>query len=278
MNFRMYFILFSAVSFIALSCGQNTTDNYELVWADEFDKNGSPDTSNWNYEYGFVRNHELQWYQPENAYCKDGLLIIEARQETKNNPNFDSTSNDWRTNRSKIDYTSSCLITKGKNHWLYGRFELRAKIPTSSGMWPAWWTLGISEKWPANGEIDIMEYYRDTLLANVAFLAADGKAAWYDSKHGLQNVGDEKWAEDFHVWRMDWTEKSIALYVDNRLLNEVSLELTTNKNGSNFNPFTQPHYMLLNLAMGGMNGGELKDTPFPQKFEIDYVRVYQKKN
>lgn len=258
-----------------LSCGQ-PAEEYVLVWSDEFDKNGKPDTANWNYEQGFARNHELQWYQPENAVCKDGLLVIEARRETTENPGYDSTGKDWRQNRQYAEYSSSCLITRGKHEWQYGRFELRAKIPTDSGMWPAWWTLGVKEPWPANGEIDIMEYYRDTILANLAFLGADGKTEWYDSKHGLQTFG-ENFANEFHVWKMDWTEAYIALYVDDILLNKVELNRTTNKNGSGFNPFQQPHYMLLNLAIGGMNGGDPTGTLFPQQFEVDYVRVYQKK-
>ncbi len=276
MNKSLGILILCTFNIIWLSCGQKPADEYELVWSDEFDKDGKPDSSRWDYEHGFVRNRELQWYQPENATCKDGLLIIEARQETKDNPDYDSTSSNWKQNRQHVEYTSSCLITKDRHEWLYGRFELKAKIPTSSGMWPAWWTLGVKESWPANGEIDIMEYYRDTILANVAFLGANGKTEWYDSKHGLQTFG-ENWANEFHIWRMDWTEEYIALYVDDTLLNKVELSLTTNKDGSGFNPFKQPHYMLLNLAMGGMNGGDLADTPFPQKFEIDYVRVYQKR-
>src|SRR5262245_56468733 len=88
---------------------QNTND-YKLVWADEFNKDGAPDLLNWNYEKGFVRNEEDQWYQPENAYCKDGYLIIEAKREQKANPNYIDGGSDWRKNRSQINYTSSCLI------------------------------------------------------------------------------------------------------------------------------------------------------------------------
>ncbi len=276
MNQKFSICILFAILIGGVSCVQKAAGDYELVWYDEFDKEGIPDASKWDYEHGFVRNHELQWYQPENAFCKEGKLIIEARQEWKENPGYDSTSQDWRKQRRNVEYTSACLITRDKHEWLYGRFELKARIPTSSGMWPAWWTLGVEKPWPANGEIDIMEYYRDTLLANAAFFREDGKAAWYDSKHGIQALG-ENWASEFHIWRMDWTEDYIALYVDDMLLNKVDLNLTINQDGSGFNPFKQPHYMLLNLAMGGMNGGDLGDTPFPQQFEIDYVRVYQKK-
>lgn len=250
-------------------------ENYKLVWSDEFNKDGRPDSTKWNYEKGFVRNEELQWYQQENAYCKKGKLIVEARRETKPNPNYVSDSKDWRKNHANIDYTSACLITRGKKDWMYGRFEMRARIDISSGMWPAWWTLGINKPWPANGEIDIMEYYRGKLLANIACLDANKKAEWHSNRFSVDSMGSQ-WSSKFHVWRMDWTKDFIALYVDDQLLNKVTVESLYNKDGSNFNPFRQPHYMLLNLAIGGQNGGDPSNTAFPRKFEIDYVRVYQK--
>lgn len=253
-----------------------TADGYKLVWADEFNSNGKPDTANWMYEQGFVRNEELQWYQQDNASCTNGLLLIEAKKEEKPNPTFVAGSNNWRTGRPNIQYTSSCLLTRGKKSWQYGRFEMRGRIDISKGMWPAWWTLGVDKRWPGNGEIDIMEYYRGKLLANIACLGKDRKAEWYSNTFKVDSLGGTAWANKFHVWRMDWTEESIALYIDDQLLNKVSLDALSNKDGSGFNPFKQPHYMLLNLAMGGMNGGDPSTTSFPQKFEVDYVRVYQK--
>ncbi len=252
------------------------TDGYSLVWADEFTTEGVPDINKWNHENGFVRNHELQYYQPENAFCKNGLLVIEARKENKPNPGYEAGSKDWRKSSPSIEYTSSCIRTKGKHSWLYGRFEIRAKIDISAGIWPAWWTLGIDKGWPSNGEIDIMEYYRGKLLANIACLGADKKAEWYSNKFSTDSLGGKQWANAFHVWRMDWTKEFIALYLDNQLLNKVSLDKLVNKDGSGFNPFTQPHYMLLNMAIGGDNGGDPSTTSFPKKFEVDYVRVYQK--
>lgn len=251
-------------------------DGYRLVWADEFNKEGRPDSSNWDYERGFVRNEEWQWYQPENAVCKDGLLVIEAKKEIKPNPRYAEGSNDWRRKRQQIEYASACLITRGKQTWQYGRFEMRGRISIRDGIWPAWWTLGIDKRWPGNGEIDIMEYYRGKLLANIACLGANGKAEWFSNTFSTDSLGGNAWANQFHTWRMDWTEEYIALFVDDILLNKVSLDLLTNKDGSGFNPFKQPHYMLLNLALGGMNGGDASKTDYPQKFEIDYVRVYQK--
>jgi beta-glucanase (GH16 family) len=248
---------------------------YRLVWADEFNRDGKPDSLNWNYEEGFVRNEELQWYQPQNAYCKNGLLVIEAKKEERINPRYEAGNQGWRRSRKHSRYSSACLITRGKQTWKYGRFELRARIGIDNGIWPAWWSLGIEKRWPANGEIDIMEYYRGMVLANIACLGADRKAEWYSSKFKTDSLGGEKWANKFHVWLMDWTEDYIALYMDNQLLNKVKLDLLVNKDGSGFNPFKQPHYMLLNLAIGGMNGGDPAGTQFPQKFEVDYIRVYQ---
>ena len=249
---------------------------YKLVWSDEFDKNGPPDSTKWRYEKGFVRNEELQWYQEDNARCEKGLLIIEARKESKTNPRYEAGSVDWKKNRPKIEYTSSSINTATKHSWQYGRFIMKGKIDISSGLWPAWWTLGISGRWPSNGEIDIMEYYRKMLLANVAFIGSNGKAEWYDKKFPIDSLGGAQWASKFHVWRMDWDEDAIALYIDDQLLNKVELSKLVNKDGAGINPFKQPHYMLLNLAMGGMNGGSLEGTKFPNRFEVDYVRVYKK--
>lgn len=252
---------------------KNLNEGYKLVWADEFNKDGAPDPANWSYEKGFVRNEEHQWYQPENAYCKNGYLILEARKENKANPNYIEGSKDWRTNRKHIEYTSASIITRHKQQWLYGRFEMRGKIDISKGMWPAWWMLGINKPWPSNGEIDIMEYYRDSLLANIAIgTDAPYKAYWYSKKKPV----DTAWASQFHIWRMDWNATAIALYVDDSLMLSVPLDNLVNKDGSGFNPFKQPQYMLLNLAIGGQNGGDPSQTGFAKTFEVDYVRVYQK--
>lgn len=131
---------------------------YQLVWSDEFDVEGEP-SKEWSYESGFVRNEELQWYQSKNAYVKDGCLVIEGRKGFFINPHYEAGSSDWRKNREFIRYTSSSLMTKFSQQFLYGRFEIRAKIPVASGAWPAIWLLGNKWEWPNNGEIDIMEYY-----------------------------------------------------------------------------------------------------------------------
>lgn len=253
-------------------------EGYQLVWADEFDNEGPPDPKNWKFEQGFVRNQELQWYQKENAWCEGGLLVIEARKREKPNPGYVANSKEWGKSRNKITHTSSSINTLGLHSWQYGRFEMRGRINISTGLWPAFWTLGVKGQWPSNGEIDIMEYYKGNILANIACGTAEPhKAEWYSKTKAVADLGGVKWAAEFHVWRMDWDGNRIALYVDDVLLNEVPLNKLQNKDGTGINPFKQPHYILLNLAMGGMNGGELSDTKFPNRFEVDYVRVYQRK-
>lgn len=255
----------------------NLNGGYKLVWEDEFNNSGKPDEKWWSHEQGFVRNNELQWYQPENAWCAGGNLVIEGRQEGKANPRYQPGSTDWRRSRDSIRYTAASINTRGKGEWQYGRFVMRGKIDISAGLWPAWWTLGVKGQWPANGEIDIMEYYRGKLLANVACGTAQPyRAEWYSNTFPIDSVGGKAWAEKYHVWRMDWDEQAIALYMDDVLLNKVALSKLVNKDGTGINPFKQPHYMLLNLAIGGDNGGNPAGTRFPNSFEVDYVRVYQK--
>ncbi len=254
------------------------TSAYKLVWADEFNHEGAPDSLNWRYEHGFVRNNELQWYQPQNAICHNGMLIIEARRVNLPNPNYVPQSTNWKTSRPNINYTSASLNTRGLHSFKYGRFEMRAKIDTNAGLWPAFWTLGVSGEWPSNGEIDIMEYYRKKLLANIACGTSEKyKAKWYSNTKQISAFKDPKWSEKFHVWQMDWDENAISLYVDNELLNRVELKDLVNRDGTGKNPFMQPHYVLLNLAIGGDSGGDPQSTQFPKRYEIDYVRVYQKK-
>jgi beta-glucanase (GH16 family) len=250
-----------------------TPPGWKLVWADEFDKEGPPDPAKWTYETGFVRNDEAQWYQAENASCRDGRLVIEARRERVPNPGFQEGSRDWRTTRRFAEYTSASLMTKGLASWRYGRFEMRGRIDTRSGLWPAWWTLGVSGEWPDGGEIDMMEFYRGVLLANVAWGSGRRwKPTWDSVRTPIDTLGPG-WSEQFHVWRMDWDREAIRLYVDDRLLNETALSATVNPAG--VNPFHAPQYMLLNLAVGGTNGGDPSKTTFPARVEVDYVRVFE---
>ena len=254
---------------------------WELIWSDEFNQNGRPDDSKWNYETGFVRNQEPQWYQAQNARCQDGLLIIEGKKEVVPNPHYKEDSPDWKLNRKEAQYSSASLTTKQKFSWLYGRFETRAKFAPIEGMWPAFWTVGLEEVWPQRGEIDIMEYYKSHYLANLCWGSkTKGQGKWSTTRTPLSKLQelDPQWAEKFHVYRMDWDENFISLYADDILLNKTPLENIRNEGHKKVqNPFRQPHQIILNLALGG-TGGSLKDMTSPRPFLVDYVRVYQRKD
>ncbi len=240
------------------------TQNLSLVWAEEFNYIGLPDSAFWDYEEGLVRNNEAQYYtvsRKENAWVDNGVLTITARREDYQGAN----------------YTSASLKSAGKMDWQYGRFEIRAKIDVRNGMWPAWWMLGYG-KWPENGEIDIMEYYRGKILANAAWKKNDNQkwtASWDSSSRSLSSLKNinPNWENEFHVWSMDWNSNTIRLYVDGALMNEVDLSGIQNPDGGK--PFDNLKYMLVNLAIGGNNGGDPSNTVFPAKYEVDYIRVYQ---
>jgi len=290
MNFKK--LLTTVLIFISVSISAQTSDPYKpdsekpkdikgmkLVWNEEFNYFGKPDSTFWRYEKGFVRNQEIQWYQPDNANCANGVLLIEGRREQFNNPKYDSTSTNWKNNRKKVLYSSASINTLGKKQWLYGRFEIRARIDTAMGAWPAIWTLGTFNPWPSNGEVDLMEFYRikntPTILANVAWGTNQRSVAKWDSERiplAAFTSKDNDWVKKFHIWRMDWNKDSINLYLDDVLVNACPLSQTINADGTN--PFTNPQYLLLNLALGS-NGGDPEKTNFPIRFEVDYVRVYQ---
>lgn len=263
--------------------GQDTTvsplqkDGYTLVWADEFNEDGPIDSEKWRFEKGFVRNKELQWYQEDNAWCENGYLLIEGRREQRPNPRYKKESSDWKSERKYIHYTSSSINTQGLYDFQYGILEVRAKVSNLPGTWPAIWTLGSSCEWPSNGEVDIMENYGGGLLANFAWGSNKRWTAIWDSATKPVSDYPESWIEDFHVWKMIWTESRMSIYVDDLLLNETDLSKTINGsyNCEGDNPFQQPHYILLNLAIGGQQGGDPSHSPFPNRYLVDYVRVYQ---
>lgn len=255
-----------------------------LVWHDEFNVDGKPDSVSWRYEMGFVRNQELQWYQTDNANCINGVLVIEAKRERIKNPRYTAGSSRWNLAREVAEYTSSSIQTHGKKQWKFGTFEIRARIDTSLGSWPAIWTLGASGGWPAGGEIDIMEFYRwrgnPTILANVAWLDTSSNGArrtkWRTETKPLSYFlsTDPDWVKKFHIWKMEWDSVAIKLSLDDMLINTTLLKETVNPDRRN--PFLQPQYILLNLAIGA-GGGDPSNTMFPIKYEVDYVRVYQMK-
>ena len=274
--------LMMGLSFSLCTLAEN---DWRLVWSDEFETDGPLDSSVWNFEQGYARNEEAQWYQQDNAICRNGYLIIEARKEKdRKNPLYVAGSKDWRKKREFVEYTSSSVTTAGKKEFLYGRFEIKARIPVAKGAWPAIWALGRDMEWPSCGEIDIMEYYQIKGVPHILANAAWGTDRQWHAKWDSQATPyshftdkDPDWASKFHIWRMDWDEEAIKLYLDDELLNEIPLKNTINgKIGKGTNPFTRPQYLLLNLAIGGINGGPIDEAALPMKYEIDYVRVYQK--
>lgn len=258
----------------------NVYTGWNYAWGDEFNYTGKPDPAMWSYEKGFTRNQELQWYQEANANVSSGRLLIEGRRETFKNPNYQAGSGDWKTNREYVNYTSSSIITLNKRQFYKGRIEVRAKLDTRKGNWPAIWTLGQNKEWPPNGEIDILEYYliggTPSILHNFAWgTETRWVAKWNGKSKPLTYFTDKDpdWVNKYHVWRMDWDDTTIKLYIDDELLNSQVIKDAKNADGSI--AFDQPQYMLLNLALGG-NGGDPSSTVFPTKYEVDYFRVYQK--
>ena len=259
----------------------STANDWKLVWSDEFDKPGSPDPAKWDYEEGFVRNHELQYYtraRSENARVVDGVLVIEARKERFKNPAYDAATKEkdsWRKTSEYAEYTSASLTTRGKAAWTYGKIEVRAKLPAGRGMWPAIWTLGADRNlgWPACGEIDIMEnvgFEPDIIHANI-------HTKKYN--HVMQtNKGDKitipNPSEGFHKYIIEWYPDRIDFFVDEQKYFTFANEGT----GPDAWPYNKDQYLILNIAVGGSWGGQngVDNSIFPQRMYIDYVRVYQK--
>lgn len=239
-------------------------DERKLVWSDEFNYTGLPNPKKWAYEMGYVRNKELQYYtveRPENARVENGLLIIEARN--------DSLEQDGK----RHPVTSASLVTKGLAEWTYGRIEINAKIPATLGTWPAIWMLGASDlKWPDCGEIDIMEnvgFDPDIIHTNIHTKAYNHVLK---TNRGTSTQLVKPYFR-FHSYIIDWTDKKIDFLIDDNLV-------FTYKNDGAGNaswPFDKPFYLILNLAFGGAWGGQqgVDVHRLPQQFLVEYVRVYQ---
>jgi len=255
---------------------------WKLVWADEFNEPGLPNPAKWDYETGFIRNNEQQYYtraRRENARVEDGVLIIEARKEQWKNPAYDPAAQGrgrGRGGRGRefAEYTSASLTTRGKASWTYGRIEVRAKLPAGRGTWPAIWTLGTNQRqvgWPACGEIDIMEF--------VGFEPGVVHANIHTKKynHVLKTGKGDKIriddaSEAFHVYAVQWEPDRLDFFVDGRQYFTFRNEGT----GPDAWPYDQAQFLILNLAIGGSWGGQkrIDDSIFPQQFCLDYVRVY----
>ena len=268
------------------------TGGYQLLWHDEFNGTGIPNPDMWRFEEGFQRNEEDQWYQSDNARMNKGALVFIAKEERVKNPNYNAGAtggNAWKQTREYAEYTSSCIVAKGDYAFKYGRIEVRAKIPVEQGAWPAIWSTGNWYEWPLGGEIDILEFYKEKIHANLCWGgSARWSGTWNSKNYPITQFtsADSEWANKYHIWRMDWDEKYIRIYLDDFLLNETDLSTTVNKGdhgagdggyinpySNNFNGFGQ--LMMLNLAIGGINGRPIQ-AKFPLEYCVDYVRVYQK--
>lgn len=273
-----------AQSEVAIQYAPVGSENMVLVWGDEFNYTGAPDPAKWGYETGFVRNEELQWYQPQNAYVSDGVLKIMARKQKVKNPNYKKGAQSWIESRKNAECTSSSITTKGKYDFRYGHLEVRAKIPTQSGAWAAIWTLGTEMPWASCGEIDVMECYHEngvpSLVANVIH---GNDEPWKGVPDGVViplsrfEQKDPDWANKFHVWTMDWDENKIDIRVDGELVKHVDIRnLKNGKIGNYSNPFHGNQYLLLNLAVSGSKNDKPKwKKNRPMEYEVDYVRLYQ---
>lgn len=236
---------------------------WTLVFADEFETPGSLDPSKWAYDLGYIANEEKQYYtsRSENVRAEAGTLVIEAHKEAYQG----------------YAYTSARVTTRGRFELLYGRVEVRAKLPAGRGTWPAIWMLGTNidqAGWPTCGEIDIME--------NVGFdplrIHASVHTAAYNHTIGTHKtaiVTITNPADDFHVYAMEWYADHIDVFVDGQKYFTFRNEGT----GSRAWPFDKPQYLLLNLAIGGSWGGQqgIDDAQFPKRLLVDYVRIYQQR-
>ena len=244
------------------------TGDYELVWSDEFNYTGLPDSKKWSYDtdgnasgWG---NNEAQFYTSarlKNAEVKDGILHINAIKE-----DFEGKK-----------YTSARLVTRTKGDWLYGKVEVRAKLPDGRGIWPAIWMLPTDWNyggWPASGEIDIME--------NVGYdpfvIVASAHTQAYNHVQGTQKSGTINIPDcytEFHNYILEWEANEYRVYVDSKLF----FTFRNEKTGFQAWPFDKRFHLLLNVAVGGNWGGVkgIDDSIFPRTMLVDYVRVYQRK-
>lgn len=266
--YRAYVVLITFYLFVGLSLSAQFQYN-SLVWADEFDRPGLPDTSKWSYDRGNGcpklcgwGNNELQFYtsnRKENARVVNGELIIEAHKE----------------NYEGAPYTSARLSTRQKGDWAYGRIVVRALMPNGRGTWPAIWMLPTENKygnWPKSGEIDIAEtvgYQKDTLHQTIHTDLYNGMYRTQRTKliplpgHG----------SGFHEYAIEWSEDRFDYYLDGTKTFTFSKEASDTRKW----PFDQPFHLLLNMAIGGDFGGKkgIDDSIFPVQMRVDYVRIYK---
>ncbi len=239
------------------------------IWADEFDYFGMPDSTKWNYDLGDGcpsvcgwGNNEQQYYtrDSKNVRVENDVLIIEAHKDSLQGK----------------PYTSTRIVSRKKGDWLYGRIEVRAKLPRGKGTWPAIWMLSTDWSyggWPISGEIDIMEHVGyDPGVIHGTLHSEKYNHIKQTQQEGVINIPDCQ--ESFHVYAVDWRENEINFYVDDKLYHTVKRNPDDDHTGW---PFDKRFHLIMNVAVGGNWGGKegIDESIWPQKMEIDYVRVYE---
>ncbi|NMP31508.1 glycoside hydrolase family 16 protein [Thalassotalea sp. M1531] len=284
--------------------------NWQLIWSDEFEA-GTIDSTKWSFERNCAGggNNEQQCYtnRLDNAFIESGSLVIKALREDFTGPAVFDDSPNYDTNITKTQpYTSARLRTKNLGDWRYGRIEVRAKLPSGQGTWPAIWMLPTEWKyggWAGSGEIDIMEAVNLKAKSDASGQLTDTAE---NRVHGTLHYG-RKWpenvysgtsysmpdnanpADDFHLYAIEWQAGEIRWYVDgahyatqnaNGWYSQFHNEKGEIIDGTGTAPFDQKFHLILNFAVGGdwpatVNEKGIDESAFPQLFEIDYVRVYQ---
>lgn len=235
-------------------------EELELVWSDEFDGT-TLDVDNWTFELGDGcpnlcgwGNNELQVYTDQNHRLEDGMLIVSARKDGEGN------------------FTSTRIITKGKREFQYGRIEARIKVPTGTGLWPAFWALGNdidTNSWPDCGEIDIMEYVGRK--PGEVFTSVHTRSSFGNTVN-TQITPYPGIEDDFHVYSIEWNDAFIDFFLDENRVYRYAPQFQNQETW----PFNKPFFLLINLAIGGNFGGDVSNSlEFPRDYFIDYVRVYQ---
>ncbi len=260
-----------AVLLMLLIVNQSEAQRYELVWSDEFNS-AQLDTDTWNIWRGSAFNNELQCYtnQPKNISVSDGTLKLTARRES------------IRCGSILRSYSSGRISTDTLNAgWEFGRFEVRAKMPAGTGFWPAFWLMPAKRiDWPKGGEIDILEYRGNLVTETNAAIhywrqgCVGNSATCRVYEEETLDTGLDL-SQDFNLYALEWTpEKLVWLFNE-----EPYFEIDLTKIAADYNPFTGPFYIILNLAVGGTYlPNPTPTTIFPQSYEIDYVRVFQDVN
>ncbi len=255
---------------------QADTVERKLIWQDEFNYVGFPNNNKWTYEKGLVRNNENQYYtvkDPNNVFVEHGYLTIQAKQEGF----WPATGAlDWLfSTQRKKKYSSASLTTEHLSGWQYGRVEVRAKLPQGRGVWPAIWLVGKNFRevgWPTCGEIDIMEYvgFKPKTIHSVLHSKAYNHRK-NNSINGRVQLDDL--ATEFHLYAVERFVDHIDFWIDDKLHFSYKKE----PNNKDAWPFDQEMYLIINLAIGGSWGGQkgIDKSIFPQRFIIDYVRVFE---